>query len=208
VPVGQGDWQTVLYKNENQNQNNWVQVTLQGVETHRDAYGSKVFIYADNQTFMQELSSGSSHCSHLSSKMHFGLNDIQTIDSLEVIWTGGIRSQMVYDVPVNEVIHVEEDTSIPAVVTGIFEIKNSHQLDIFPNPSDDFIQIELQDQVSFDVGEVSIFNTFGQLEMLVNIVDGETVLNLDVRRLSAGVHYIFIKTDTISAVKKVLIQHK
>ncbi len=208
VPIGQGGWQTVLYKNNSQNQNNWVQVTLEGVETHRDAYGSKVFIYADNQTFMQELTGGSSHCSQLSSKLHFGLKDIQTVDSLQVIWTGGIRTQMVYDVPVNELIHVEEDTSIPAVVTSVFDIKGSHHIDVFPNPSDDFIYIELQDNTSFDAGEVQVYNAFGQLEIVSTIDNGETVLKLDVNQMTAGIHYIFIKTKEISVAKKVLIQHK
>ena len=103
VPMNESGWQTLLYRNEKGNEKNWLQVKLEGVEVNRDAYGSKIIVHAGNQSFLEEVSGGSSHCSHSSSRIHFGLDTLTTVDSVEVLWTGGNRRQMVYDL---SLIHI------------------------------------------------------------------------------------------------------
>ncbi|MEM6802113.1 MAG: FG-GAP-like repeat-containing protein [Bacteroidota bacterium] len=82
---------SLIYLNEQDNIGNWLKIKLQGRDAHRNAYGSHIQAFIGDRILMREVDGGSSYLSHSSSELHFGLGNIQSIDSLVVSWPGGHR---------------------------------------------------------------------------------------------------------------------
>lgn len=79
----------LLYRNDLKSKNNWLQVELEGTSSNRDAFGAKIIIYTENDSWIHEVNGGSSYRSQHSSIAHFGLGNSAKVDSLEIIWPGG-----------------------------------------------------------------------------------------------------------------------
>ena len=79
-----------LYRNELNNDHNWVQLKLEGTVSNRDAIGSSIALHVtDGPTLLRQVTGGGSHASQHSSVAHFGLADHTTIDSIVVHWPNG-----------------------------------------------------------------------------------------------------------------------
>jgi hypothetical protein len=208
LPVGSDQYATLLYRNEAGNLNNWFQVTLEGVEANRDAYGSKVIVYADGKALLQEMSGGASHASHYSSRLHFGLADASTVDSVSVIWTGGRRTQTSYDFSANQVVHIVEDTTIANVAVGINELfANDNQFKLYPNPTSQSVTLSWKTSQPINVQQLQLFTATGQLvkQQKTAISASQADLPLDVSSLPSGVYYLLVRTDQGVLSKKLVV---
>ena len=205
VPVNNLQWATVLYNNQLGNSKNWFQVTLEGVEVNRDAYGSKVYLSAGGKTFLQEISGGGSHASHVSSRAHFGLGDIGHIDSLQIVWTGGKNIQTLYDLEVNQHIFVVEDTSSVTVANKIDSKNVPFRFDISPNPSNGEILIQLVGMPNYTKGKIEIYNAIGELKGQLNMTPNKREISLDLSKFGSGVYFILLKIDGVMFTEKIII---
>ena len=124
----------LFYENELHDDNNWLDVKLEGVESNRDAFGAKIRIVADGISWVHELVSGSSHASQNTSIAHFGLGNAEKVDSLVIDWPMGAR-QVLTDIYPNQSLHVLEDTS-EVTVNAVDDISGKTDLGAFvaPNP--------------------------------------------------------------------------
>ncbi len=95
-----------LWRNDAQGRN-WLRVTLTGTVGNRDAFGSRIRIYAGGQVQERRIRSGSSYLSQNEIVASFGLMNIEVIDSIRVDWPMN-HSQVLYDLPVNTEIHITE----------------------------------------------------------------------------------------------------
>jgi hypothetical protein len=100
-----------LYRNDGTGDTHWLQVSLQGTTSNRDAYGSRVRIVAGGQSRIREIHGGSSYASQHTSIAHFGLADITRVDSLIVTWPGGARETFT-DLVVDQVVYIVEGAGI------------------------------------------------------------------------------------------------
>ena len=206
VPVNEEGWQTVLNRNEWGNQKNWFQVSLEGIEANRDAYGSRVLLYAGEEILLRESSGGSSHCSHSSSRLHFGLDDIPQVDSIQVWWTGGQRLQTVYDLEANQHIRIVEDTTIAPITSSLIPLAKSDKIKVYPNPSSGQLFVEMQDLVYDNTVDIQLVNGLGQVQKrFLNIKNRERMV-LDVEMQPAGVYYILIRVEGRTFVKKIILE--
>lgn len=77
-----------------QNQNasgNWVQVTLEGVESNLEGIGSLIEVQAGGESYLREISGGGdTHASQHSRRVHVGLGTVDEIDKIKVFWPNGI----------------------------------------------------------------------------------------------------------------------
>ena len=64
-------------------------------------------IVSDDNKLMREVDGGSSHISQNTSILHFGLGDLNKIDSLIVTWPGG-KKQILTEIPINDHINIDE----------------------------------------------------------------------------------------------------
>ncbi|MGF1558513.1 MAG: VCBS repeat-containing protein [Flavobacteriaceae bacterium] len=80
--------------------NNYVSFTLKGNNELRNPNGAKVFVYANGQSFVKELTVVRGFQSSSTHLLHFGLGTITKLDSVQINWLGG-QTQMEYDFLVN-----------------------------------------------------------------------------------------------------------
>ena len=193
-----------LFLNQTSNNKNWLQLQLIGVSVNRDAYGSKVYVFADGKAYMQELNGGSSHCSQSTSILHFGLDDIEFIDSLVVIWTGGLKTQTFYNIPVNQRILIKE--SEMDFTTNIHPIQKKNEIRLFPNPTsnDCFLDLSsLKIQAPFFI---DIFSTQGKNVYSKKIVPPTTnILKINASSFLAGFYLLKISNGQKVTTKRFIV---
>ena len=199
---------TLLYRNEAGNQNNWLEVKLEGIDANRDAYGSKVIVYADGKALLREVDGGSSHASHPSSRLHFGLGQATTVDSIEIIWTGGLRTQMVYENGINQILHIEEDTTIAPIVSTFEETapRTLSQLRIAPNPASQEVTFSWPGSPLGEVTEIAFYNTAGQLVRTYQDTSNASSFSVDLSQLPAGLYFVQLRSREERITRKLVIE--
>jgi hypothetical protein len=86
------DEKFLVYRNEQTNNYNWLNVNIEGTISNRDGYGSLITLYIDGKKLIREVDGGSSHGSQHSSVIHYGLGNHTRADSLIITWPGGKRT--------------------------------------------------------------------------------------------------------------------
>ena len=128
-----------LYRNELDNDNNWVQIKLEGTHSNRDAIGSSLELYVtDGPKLLRHVSGGGSHASQHSSISHFGLADFTAIDSVVVRWPNG-QEETFTDLAINQ-RHTLVEASTPLVRIE-FNLDMSFQI-----ASDEGVFVEITDE--------------------------------------------------------------
>jgi PKD repeat protein len=104
-----------LYENVSSNGNNWVMFSLEGMVSNKSAIGAKVKTKATingNPVWqMREVSAQNNFNGHNSLRVHFGLGNAATIDSVLIEWPSG-QSKIITNVAINTVHNIVEE--IPA----------------------------------------------------------------------------------------------
>ena len=89
--------------------------------------------------------------------------------------------------------------------TNLNEIENLGSFKVYPNPANDFIQVQLEFDKIIN-GAISIINYFGQ-QIVYEKLNGDLISrNFDVRNLGPGIYMILIETDDGVDIKKILKQ--
>lgn len=77
---------------------------------------------------------------------------------------------------------------------------------LFPNPANHEVTIELKEGLK-KIGEVRIFNQFGQVVLTTQIRTGQKLLTVDTSDLPNGVFVVQISSNGASMAKKFTVQH-
>lgn len=109
-PLDIGIWRSKLYQNQTNDKGNFLKISLRGLEANKDAIGSIIYAYADENHYLREVRAGGSHCSSNSSIVHFGLGNHQKVDSLVIHWPSLSHPQRLFDIEVNQLLTIVEDT--------------------------------------------------------------------------------------------------
>ena len=97
----------LLYRND-ASQGNWLQVELKGVKSELNGLGSRIEVTADDVVLIREIQGGSSHLSQNTTIAHFGLGNLEEVETLIVKWLGG-KSQTLNNIAVNQKIIITEE---------------------------------------------------------------------------------------------------
>ncbi|HFD87978.1 MAG TPA: hypothetical protein ENJ35_09925 [Gammaproteobacteria bacterium] len=116
VANGHGSMHTAFYDGQDQlfrnlgNNNNWIEIDLEGSLSNRDGIGTRVTLTAGGVT-QQRFQGGGMHAFGQDFKrIHFGLAQNTTVEQLTVEWPNG-TSQIVTDIEANQIIHILEGSS-------------------------------------------------------------------------------------------------
>ncbi|WP_433966351.1 CRTAC1 family protein [Tunturiibacter gelidiferens] len=83
-----------LLRNVYPDHHHWIELKLVGgPKSPRDAIGSTVYLTAGGQKQRGDVTSGGSFASTHDPRVHFGLGDVTTIDSIEVHWPSGTKER-------------------------------------------------------------------------------------------------------------------
>ncbi|RKX32438.1 MAG: hypothetical protein DRP71_11995 [Verrucomicrobia bacterium] len=104
-----------LFRNDG-GTNNWIQVKLVGTVSNRSAIGAKVLVWATidgrHMTQLREIHGGGDGNAQADMRVHFGLGDATTIDTLRIEWPSGHVQEM-SDVAANQFLTIIEDAAAP-----------------------------------------------------------------------------------------------
>jgi hypothetical protein len=80
-----------IFINESPDLGHWIQFELEGRLCNRDAVGAVVTIQAGQEAQRREKRAGISYLSMDEGRLHFGLGDALSCDSVEILWPNGRR---------------------------------------------------------------------------------------------------------------------
>jgi len=112
VVINNLDGAPVVLRNDGGNNNNWISIKTVGAKKNRDALGALVKVTADNLVQLREVYSGGSYISQNDTRLHFGLGKKNRIDSIEIRWPSGGKTEVFRDVAVNQFLVIEEGKGI------------------------------------------------------------------------------------------------
>lgn len=189
-----------FYINETDNDNNYIQFKLIGVASNRDAYGSRAWVYTDELTLVKEIyGGGASHASQHTSVLHFGLADIEQVDSVRIEWTNGH-----VDVVVNPAINTRH-TIIEGVPVGV---KNPQVpelgISVAPNPFTNYLSLYADTDFGNQPLFVRLMAVDGTLIMKTALnFSRQAQLKLE-QELPSGMYLLEFRTSEGRTVKKLI----
>jgi hypothetical protein len=124
-----------IYYNDG-NDNNWVKINLQGVQSNSNGIGARVTIYGDWGQQIRDIRSGEGFRYMNTLNAHFGIGAATEIDSIYIQWPSG-HIDVVPDPTINTSHVVVEGTN----GLGLLNVDGLN-ISIFPNPTSDFVTIE------------------------------------------------------------------
>lgn len=111
-----------LYQNENNSNNNWLKIQLEGILSESSGIGSRIEAHFSlGEVLIREVYGGSSHESQNSTIVHLGLGPYQEVDSLVIKWSA-TGKQVLRNVQANQLINIEEDSEELFFQTPGFEL--------------------------------------------------------------------------------------
>ena len=100
-----------LLRNDGGNANHWLEVMLVGVKSNRDGRGAALKLSTDGFVEYRQAQGGMSYMSAQDPRIHFGLGQRKTIESLEITWPSGVVDKLA-NVPIDQIITVKEGAGI------------------------------------------------------------------------------------------------
>ncbi len=117
-----------IYKNNTNEQqpkkSNYLKINLLGKAGNTQAIGAKIELWAEGNYQFQEHFMSRGYISSVDPTVHFGLAEIQKVDSIKVTWPGGTIS-VIRNIQANQLIKVNEEESLKSslAVTSKDDIK-------------------------------------------------------------------------------------
>lgn len=131
-------------------QTNWLQVDLEGTVSNRNAFGAVVIAAGKGRSY-HRFHYGAAIMSQSIKPVHFGLGDINTLDSLTIYWPTG-EKEVFYDVTANQKIKIIEQENLTTSTNEITANGEKKALtkivSVQPNPFHESISIDLETQQS------------------------------------------------------------
>jgi hypothetical protein len=100
-----------LLRNDGGNANNWVKIFLIGTKSNRDGIGARLKLVAEDLVQVRQAVGGSSYMGASDLRVHFGIGQRKSIESLEITWPSGSMEKLT-KLPVNQIIAVKEGEGI------------------------------------------------------------------------------------------------
>jgi hypothetical protein len=103
-----------LYRNNTreQGQSNFLSLAFNGNTSNRAAIGATATLYFRGRTSYQELIPARGFKSSVESRLHFGLGDVNTVDSILIGWPDGSCSTL-YNVSANQFLTLDQPDTLP-----------------------------------------------------------------------------------------------
>jgi hypothetical protein len=100
-----------LLRNEGANSNHWLEVMLVGTKSNRDGRGAALKLTSGTFIEHRQAQGGMGYMSAQDPRIHFGLGQRKSVDSLEIAWPSGAVDKLT-NVPIDRIITVKEGVGI------------------------------------------------------------------------------------------------
>ena len=189
-----------LWENTTISDKNFIKIYLRGTVSNRDGIGSSIKVFTNGTMQYRYTHCGSGYLAQNQGYSLFGLNEHDIIDSIEVKWLSGIID-VIYDIPVNQLITIEEGAGISGVDKYI---DNDNIFRIYPNPANDILVIEKLES-DIEIAEIWIRNLEGRLIEFYDINRRQNRISLSLQNLSSGIYQLILSTEDGLITKKIIV---
>jgi hypothetical protein len=192
--------------------NNWIKLNLVGLESNRDAIGSRIEVYIDGIMYVRETHCGISYMSQNSSSIILGAGTKTEIDSVIIKWPGSGSIDILRNVQVNQTITLFEGETLTGVndedvVPAAFALEQN-----YPNPFNPSTIIVFSLAVESKVS-LTVFDVLGQeVATLINgnLSAGSRDITFDASALNSGVYFYRLDATGVegtnfTSVKKMIL---
>ncbi len=146
-----------LWRNDLDNGNHYLTVTLTEPTINRMALGARVQVHSNGITQTREIRCGSNYTSQDPMNAHFGLGDNEVLDSMVITWQDG-SIQSYYNVETNQNMNITK-----LLVSTNNSYNKPISANVYPNPSPNDIRIEFENIETASNLRCEIFNSQGHL---------------------------------------------
>ncbi|MFC2130595.1 FG-GAP-like repeat-containing protein [Bacteroidota bacterium] len=200
-----------LFRNTVKNGKNSVEINLRCTSGNKFAIGGRAYVHSGDKTFMREVVCGQDEWVQFPYRLHFGLGDIQVIDSVVVLWpTKPQKSDVFRDLFANNIYTLVEGGAISSTPVGIqYVAKYKIITNAYPNPFTDrsIIKYVLE---KGDRVILKIYDGLGnEIRTLVDEVQqaGEYQAEFNAQGLAQGSYYYkLIIGDKVVGDKLILVK--
>ncbi|MEO8824153.1 MAG: CRTAC1 family protein [Ginsengibacter sp.] len=84
----------LVYKNELQNGNHWIEFDLIGTKSNADAVGATVVVDWNGKNQIQTVTGGLGFSSQNQHRLHFGIGNSKKIDRVTILWPSGKKTEI------------------------------------------------------------------------------------------------------------------
>lgn len=183
-----------LWKNESENNNNWIKIKLEGTESNRQGIGALIELsYNDEKQYNYTLC-GEGYLGQNSSYEFFGIGEDTQIDFITIYWPSGIE-----DVVTNPQINTTLTVIEGEPQLGLEEI-DQEKISVYPNPSSSTLQISgIQNYIN---GRLQIIDMSGRVMQTTQITD--VTMTLDIASLTKGMYMVQMRSGEVTTHTKIL----
>ena len=165
------------------NTNKWLKVALNGIQSNSNGIGARVEIYGAWGKQIRDIRSGEGFKYMSSLNAHFGIGQATQITQVIIRWPSGIVDTITNPSP-NQTLNVTEGATL-----GLSE-NNSNQFALYPNPANDFINIQLKDMQ--EIADAKVYDIHGRMVLTPKISDTK----LNVQSLTTGTYLLILQDAT------------
>lgn len=163
-----GDNQSIfrLYKNNHPNTNSYVEIDLVSASGNTLGVGAKVVIYAGGNKYTQYQMPYHGAKMSKGNRIHFGLGNATSIDSVVVRWPdGSVNTEKFIGITINNYNILTEGGGVQIGITEPSSFYSSIQ--VYPNPASAYIIFNYELNASTTVS-LDIYNTLGTKISVIN----------------------------------------
>lgn len=172
---------STIYFN-NGNDNNWIKVNLQGIQSNSHGIGARVELYGSWGKQIRDVQSGIGFRHMSTMNVHFGIGEATEIDSVLVKWPSGIID-VIQTPAINESIIMVEGTNQLSLLE-----EDGKSVILFPNPTTEVLYAENLDVLNMT--RIYVVSQLGQV-----VMEGATNTNeFDVAHLEEGLYFFIVET--------------
>lgn len=102
----------MLLQNRTETTNHWLKLDLRGAPPNVFAYGARATGKAGERVWRSEVSPVSSYLSSSDPRIHWGLGDLTTLDSITIRWPSGVEQTLTH-VAADQILQVVEAEASP-----------------------------------------------------------------------------------------------
>lgn len=178
-----------IYMNDG-NDNNWLKITTEGVQSNWNGIGARIEIQSAMGSQMRDIRSGDGFRYMSSLNAHFGIGTDTEIESVIIYWPSGIVDTIL-NPTINETLFVQEGQTLS------IKDNSALQLNVYPNPTHQYLYVE------------GLQNDVKNASLQIVDVQGKQVNNVrlnsnrvDVSQLSNGIYFATITINNQSQTLK------
>jgi hypothetical protein len=186
---GNDSWEDRIFLN-NGSINNWMKVSLTGVESNLNGIGARVSIYGPWGVQIREIKAGESYGIQNSLTQHFGLGEYDVIDEVVVTWPSG-AVDVFTDVNANQTLSIVEGSGTVSIDESIRTLGIS----AYPNPAVDVAYIEIQqfESLTAESIELRVYDMHGKVVEIQKITS--ELSSVDMTEYAPGIYSYSISHD-------------